>query len=81
MDRRHYQPEWETFLKNARKFPDNPEEQRYGVLSPDANPPFKMEDMLYSHCPRELHNLHYDKYPPIAVRNFVDWIEHKEGKR
>ena len=81
MERRHYQPEWDVFLKNARRFDDNPPEKRYGVLNPDANPPYKEEDMLYADCPLKLHNLHYDKFPPIAVRKLVDWLEHKEGKR
>jgi hypothetical protein len=79
MQRAHYEPEWKAFLENARRFDDNPPEHRYGIINPSADPPFTEADMLYSDCPRKLHDLHYDRFPTIAVRNLVDFIENTGG--
>ena len=81
MTRKHYPEEWEVFLKNARRFDDNPPEKRYGIVNPSVDHPKSEDDMLWSHCPRELHNLHYDNYPPIAIYNFINKVEVMEGKK
>lgn len=77
----HYEPEWKAFVKNTRRFDENPKEKRYGVVNPSVDHPSSEEDMLWADCPRKLHDLHYDNWPPIALRNHVDWLERLEGKQ
>lgn len=81
MSRQHIQEEWEIFLHNARRFDDEVPERRYGVINPSAKSPFTIEDMLYADCPIKLHNLHYDNWPPIVLRTFLDRLEVAEGKK
>jgi hypothetical protein len=68
--------EWAAFQEHARKFPDNPPETRYGIINPST-----YDTMLYADCPRKLHDLHYDNWPPVALRDQLDWLETIEGKR
>jgi|JI10StandDraft_1071094.scaffolds.fasta_scaffold160373_5 hypothetical protein len=74
------QEEQDRFFKWARRFDDNPLEKRYGVADPSVDKPTSEEHMLYSDCPLKLHNMHYDKWPPVALRTFLTSLEKMEGK-
>lgn len=74
------QAEQDAFFKWARRFDDEVPERRYGVVNPSANAPLTEKDMLYSSCVRKLHAMHWDNWPPHALRQSLDTIEKLEGK-
>jgi hypothetical protein len=73
--------EQKQFFKYARRFDDHPPERRYGIVNPSAEPPYDESKMLYSDCPRKLHNLHYDNWPSVLMRKHLDRLEIAEGKK
>ena len=77
--------EWEYFQENARKFPENSRDKRYGILPMGATP--SMDSMLYNKDVTWLrcHHLHHiatkGSNDGHKVRIFIDWLEKAEGKR
>ena len=77
--------EWDYFLENARRFDENPPEQRYGILPMGAKPSLSNmtyhEDVGWLRC----HHLRHISENGIddghKVRIFVDWLEKAEGKQ
>lgn len=81
MSRRQNIPEeWAAFQENARRFDDNPPEKRYGIVNPSANSPLTEDDMLYAADPLALHNLHWDNWPSVVLRDHLDMCEKMDGK-
>lgn len=73
MSRQNIPEEWETFQRNARRFPDETKERRYGILNPSVSNPKSDADMLYAADPRTLHNMHWDNWPcQSALHNIVE---------
>lgn len=80
MTAKHDDAEFTAFCKKARRFDNEPEDKRYGVLNPSANLPYTEKDMLYSDCVRKLHYLHFDNWPAVVLRKHLDNIEIADGK-
>ncbi len=77
--------EWIYFQEWARRFPENTEDEKYGILPMGVEP--KEENMISAKDPQELRGKHllYIKTNGGNLghkqRLFIDWLERAEGKQ
>ena len=78
--RQNIPEEWTAFQENARRYDDEVPERRYGIVNPSVDNPQTDTDMLYASDPLTLHNMHWDNWPSVALRDHLDWCEKMDGK-
>lgn len=74
-------PEWNSFMRNARRFDLNDPDKRYGIVNPSVDDPKSEADMLYAADVRDLRRLHIQNWPAYQLREHLDWLERMDGKK